>query len=113
MKSLPKVSRNRQLRWKSSSLLWTNCFGVEEATATLKAGAVMRYRVEYRDLARTLEIEFEAAFPHRILGWTERLSRRPDARLTTRATRKATLMSDYWNRNGNVDRGLRDQLGLP
>ena len=88
-------------------------FGVEEATATLKAGAVMRYRVEYRDLARTLEIEFEAAFPHRILGWTERLSRRPDARLTTRATRKATLMSDYWNRNGNVDRGLRDQLGLP
>jgi hypothetical protein len=88
-------------------------FGNEKATAALRRGKTMHYLVKYRELPRTLDIEFEAAFPHRIIGWTETLSKTPSKRLTTRATRKATLMSDYWNRNGNVDRKLRDQLGLP
>lgn len=68
---------------------------------------VQAYVLEYPSLGRSLRIRFEAAFPHRILGWEE-----SDGRLTTTATRMAELKSAYWQQNRPEDAGLRTQLGL-
>ncbi len=74
------------------------------------------FRLKYTSIDRELAITFEAAAPHAIQGWTERYSSGwgPSAEtLTTTAKVNKRLMSDYWNRHGNADRGLRRQLGLP
>lgn len=74
------------------------------------------FRLKYTSIDRELAITFEAAAPYQIQGWTERYVSGwgPSAEtLTTTAKVKQRLMSDYWNRHGNADRGLRKQLGLP
>ena len=64
-----------------------------------------RYSLKYDD--RSLDIYFEKDFPFQILGWEE------TARgLTTRALKKESLKSPYWQKNSNADRVLRKQLGL-
>ncbi len=64
-----------------------------------------RYQLEYDD--RSLSIYFEKNFPFQILGWEE------TARgLTTKAIKKESLKSPYWQKNSNADRELRKQLGL-
>lgn len=79
-------------------------------------GAKMTYTVRYPNLDRTLSIDFESTFPFRILGWSESHSsgfgpsRKP---LKTVATRKSTIMTDYWRLNRPQDRALREQLDLP
>jgi len=73
------------------------------------------YRVRMPQDDRQLSIYFETEFPHRIQGWEDTY---PDGRhagarrLTTRADRTHTLMTDYWNKNRNVDRSLLDKLGI-
>ncbi len=64
--------------------------------------------VRYADLPRQLRIRFETAWPHRILGWEEI----DGNEVTTRATLRRVLMSDYWNRNDNAFLSLRDSLAL-
>lgn len=64
-----------------------------------------RYQLEYDD--RSIRIYFEKNFPFQILGWEE------TARgLTTKAIKKESLKSPYWQKNSNADRELRKQLGL-
>lgn len=64
-----------------------------------------RYSLQYDD--RSLNIYFEKNFPFQILGWEE------TARgLTTKAMKKKSLKSPYWQKNSNADRELRKQLGL-
>ncbi len=97
-------------------------FAVESATAslvpshdsTLSAEPMLRYRVEYHDFARILEITFEQAFPHRIVAWEEHSpsNGRTGERLITRAVRTHTMNSAYWGQHDVADRGLRKQLGL-
>lgn len=71
-------------------------------------GGLKTYTVEYPASNRTLRITFEAEFPHRIESWEE------TARgLTTKATRRKELLTDYWNHNGKDDRPMRRELGLP
>ena len=72
-------------------------------------------RVEYPELKRALEIEYEREFPHAILGWNEthqsgwgELARV----LTTVARRTHVIKSDYWNKHRDADRALRRKLGL-
>jgi len=64
----------------------------------------------------TLNIYFEKAFPHRILGWDETYLDAPGAApprlLTTRATRRRSVMLDYWRTHNNADAAWRDSLGL-
>lgn len=86
------------------------------ALATLTpAGAdgLARYKLDYPDLERSLEIRFKPAFPYEIEGWEETY---PEGRggkvLTTKAGRKERLMLDYWNHNHTVDAPLRKQLGI-
>ena len=90
-----------------------------ELTSTRKKSLEGRflsvYRVRMPEDDRELSIYFESEFPHRIQGWEDTY---PDGshggarRLTTRADRTHTLMTDYWNKNRNRDRSLLEKLGI-
>ncbi len=64
---------------------------------------------------RTLQIYFQPAFPHQILGWQESY---PDGfgnnkkMLTTKALLKKTIWLDYWKHNALSDSIYRDTLQL-
>ena len=78
------------------------------AESTYAAVAAQRYTVDYPEFGRTVVIEFEAAFPHAILGWTETQR----GRGTTTARRTDAVMLDYWSRHGLDDAPYRALLGL-
>ena len=65
--------------------------------------------VEYLHLPRTIRIQFETNFPHRILSWTEENNQQ----VMVRASLQHTIKSPYWTRHDNDDLFLRDTLGLP
>ena len=94
-------------------------WGLQKAAAVLEEvegePGLRSYILTYPELGRRLEIRFQAAFPHVIEGWEETYSSGFGAQareLTTRAKRKARMMSPYWRQNGLGDAGLRKQLGL-
>lgn len=77
-------------------------------------GDVSVFSIEYPAHQRSLKIRYESRFPHRILGWEESY---PDGWgggpvLTTTATLKGQLMTDYWARHNPDDAALRSKLGL-
>ena len=58
---------------------------------------------------------FERDFPYRIQAWEDTYSglfRRNDRQLTSRADRTHTVMTPYWEQNGNKDRKRLAKLGL-
>jgi len=91
---------------------------VQDATAemtTTDDGDVRVYAIEYKELKRRLAIKFEAAFPHRILGWEESTPSGfgPNAKMmTTTAEKTHSMRIDYWNKNSTSDAHLRQELGL-
>ncbi|MDB5036024.1 MAG: hypothetical protein JWQ98_3265 [Chlorobi bacterium] len=95
---------------------------VEPATAVMtvlpadSTGAKLaRYSLTYANSGRSLAIDFETEFPHRIMGWSETYKDGfgPKAvMLTTRAVRTNSLMIDYWTKNSTADDSLRMELGL-
>ncbi|HVZ38303.1 MAG TPA: hypothetical protein VHI13_03430 [Candidatus Kapabacteria bacterium] len=96
---------------------------VETAAATLEPIANdpakngrMRYTLNYGNGDRTLSIEFESAFPHRIMEWSETYKDGFGAKahvLTTHAVRTNEKVIDYWTKNSTADDYLRRELGLP
>lgn len=68
---------------------------------------VSRYTLRYTELARSLVIEFETAFPHAIVSFEE-----THAGETTRGVRTHSIMDAYWGHNSNDDAYLRSALGL-
>lgn len=67
--------------------------------------------IQYPELERSIQIEFTAAFPHHILGWSEeKLS--GDTLLKTEAKLKARIQSPYWSQNRLQDSTMRKQLKL-
>jgi hypothetical protein len=92
---------------------------VDTATAQLTdyAGSVFKgtglraYTLRYPNRQRTLQIVFERAAPYRIVGWEETRVVR-DKTLTTRATLRKTIRSDYWKQNRPDKRYWRDTLRL-
>jgi len=98
-------------------------YKVENATATLMSFTddtlfnkpLNKYRVEYENFERILEISFETAFPYAILAWeeTNKSGFGNNAKtLTTRAVRTHTVNSPYWSQNNLKDSILRKKLGL-
>ncbi|MFT6936178.1 MAG: hypothetical protein ACJA1N_000473 [Saprospiraceae bacterium] len=88
-----------------------------EVTATLSKidAEISQYSINYPTLNRTLNIQFETAFPYKILGWDETYKSgfgENTATLTTTAKRIKTIKSDYWNKHNNSDKPLRKELGL-
>lgn len=65
------------------------------------------YTLRYSSIARELEIEFEKAFPHRILRWRE-----TDNGQSTSAVLINTLVTAYWMQNTAADEVWRDRLNL-
>ncbi len=65
-------------------------------------------RIEYQSLPRSVAIQFETAFPHRILGWEEYFQGQPMSKGTLQSTQK----SAYWKHNQPEDANLRDALHL-
>ncbi len=95
-------------------------FAALSATVTrapiAEAQGQTRYTITYPNGDRTLAIDYETAFPHRIMAWSEtyRDGFGDKAKvLTTRAVRTNELMIDYWSKHFNEDAGLRGKLGLP
>lgn len=83
-----------------------------KATATLKTNS---YTISYPELQRQLTINFNNNFPFEILSWTETFKSGFGTNaqtLTTKATKLKTLKSDYWNKNQNKHKILRDTLFL-
>ncbi len=82
------------------------------ATATLTNNS---YTLDYPEIKRSLTIDYEQAFPFRILGWEERFASGFGSNaktLTTKATAIKTIKSPYWSKNSNADSNLRTTLGL-
>lgn len=67
-----------------------------------------RYIIKYPQLGRTLEIEFDTAFPHLIRAWKEIEPRGT----TTAKLKKHITKSEYWSQNGPKDSRMRHSLGL-
>jgi len=84
---------------------------VEPATAEGKLSVdrgTSVYAVRYPELERTLEIEFDTAFPHIIRAWKE-----IGPRGTTTAKLEDRIMNSlYWSENQPADRPKRKNLGL-
>ncbi|WP_411895498.1 septum formation inhibitor Maf [Winogradskyella sp. A2] len=83
-----------------------------KAFAVLKDGM---YMLSYPSLNRTLQINFETSFPYQINSWEETSVNGYGSNsktLTTKATRLESIKSAYWNKNSNVDTGLRKTLKL-
>jgi len=76
-----------------------------------EAADLITYRISYPLHKRTLAIEFEKAFPHRINGWTE-TQEQNGKNYTTTATLDKQIINDYWTKNKNEFQYLRDSLGL-
>jgi hypothetical protein len=82
-------------------------------TFFIKDSSAQLYTIHYTKAQRTLQIYFEPAFPHQILGWQESY---PDGfgtnkkMLTTKAIRKKTIWLDYWKHNAVADSSYLDSL---
>ncbi len=98
-------------------------FKIHKAIATstsfrdvsLSEKSLSKYRVEYQDVERVLEIIFEEAFPYNILLWeeTNKSGYGSNAKvLTTRAVRTHSIKAAYWNQHDLSDANMRKKLGL-
>ena len=68
------------------------------------------YRVQYREIDRTLTIAFDPAPPHRILGWSE--SQKDTSQPATVALLAHTERLPYWEKNKPGDEALREKMGF-
>lgn len=71
-------------------------------------GEVSRCVIEFLHLDRTLTIDYETAFPRRILGWKEVLN----GQTMVEARLNKSIRSPYWQQNSNEFDYMRDSLGL-
>ncbi|MEZ4892014.1 MAG: hypothetical protein R3A50_03320 [Saprospiraceae bacterium] len=79
----------------------------EPANITInQLGETSELTLQYKNIPRTLEIRFETAFPHRIMGWEETLQ----GKLLSRGTLKNVMLDDYWRHHDEASSGLHEQL---
>ena len=83
-------------------------------TFFIKNVSAQLYSIYYPTAQRTLQIYFQADFPHQILGWQESY---PDGfgnkkMLTTKAVKKKSIWLDYWKHNSISDSTYLDSLQL-
>lgn len=89
---------------------------LQAAEASLEEqGEISVYTLEYPDLSRTLVIQFNTDFPHKIISWEETYPSgfgENKQMLTTTATLDETIMTDYWTKNTPADSVYRKELNL-
>ncbi len=93
--------------------------GVESAVASLEPdhdnNALMKYKIQYPAIDRTLQIKFQANYPYEIVSWEETYKSgfgNGAKVLTTKAHKNKLITSDYWRKHNPLDRKLRKELGL-
>ena len=64
--------------------------------------------VEYLHLDRTVSINFEPEFPHKILSWTEKQGQN----IVVEGKVRQTIRNDYWTKNAGEFLPLRDSLKI-
>jgi len=87
----------------------------EMSDPELSSAPLRKYRLEYTDLERTLEIVFEADFPHQIVAWTEEAVSGFGPKkqvLKTTAVKTHQRKSAYWGEHDVKHAPLRAELGL-
>ena len=77
-------------------------------TSLTKSDEHYTYVIQYPEIKRTLDIDFETNFPYRILGWREASAQNE----ITSGRLLKTIMSDYWTKHHPADEILRDSLHL-
>lgn len=95
-----------------SRLLHQSLLVTKANASIIEQNDSITYILVYKKENRSLNISFEKSFPHKILSWEETTIGLDGKSLTTKATLKKTLHTDYWNKNNNKDIYLRDSLGL-
>ncbi|MFD1185026.1 hypothetical protein [Pontibacter rugosus] len=83
-----------------------------ESMAGFAATELQLLTVKYKAYPRTLHIFYTSAFPYQIAGWEEIRRLEGGKEEVSRATRKATMMIDYWTKNKNKFEPLRRKLKL-
>ncbi|MBM9578539.1 septum formation inhibitor Maf [Leptospira sp. 201903070] len=71
------------------------------------------FTIRYLEEERTFKIRIESRFPHKILAWEETFRDLNGRLMTTFAALESSVLSDYWNQNGNEFRSQRKELKLP
>lgn len=94
-----------------SRLLHTDCTIEKASMKKEKVAADWRYTITLPAQNRSLSIQFQQAFPHKILGWEETFQERGKP-VQTKAILDKTIVTDYWTKNKNQFLYLRDSLGL-
>ncbi|MHA6249989.1 hypothetical protein ACXYMU_18800 [Pontibacter sp. CAU 1760] len=84
----------------------------KQALAGFGASQLMVCTVTYLDYPRALRIFYTDKFPYEIAGWEEVRKLENGEQETSRATRKAVLLQDYWTKNSNKFSPLRQDLKL-
>jgi len=91
----------------------------EALECTLTKGKVNNeissYNIKYREVDRTINIQYQTSFPHKILGWEETMYSGSGAdrkKLTTVAEMQKSIKSAYWTKNSVADGELRNELEL-
>ena len=73
---------------------------------------LMAYELDYPTLKRKLTIVYQKEAPYIIEGWTDSYTALSRQQLTTKATRKKTLLSPYWQQHSSKDVKLRKDLEI-
>lgn len=84
-------------------------------TKSKSKDGIIEYTIKYKEIQRSLTIFYGADFPHKIEGWEESYLTGWAATVKsqfTKATRKKTILLDYWNKNSIQDSIYRNQLDL-
>ena len=69
---------------------------------------ISQIEVVYPTIQRSLRIQYETKFPHKIVGWEEQNGKDP----ITKATLKTSVMTTYWNQSKTTDKPIRAKLNL-
>jgi len=91
-------------------------FQTEKASAQLETQKnQVVYTLDYSSLNRKLAITFEKDFPYQILSWEETYKSgfgSSAKTMTTKATKKKSILLDYWGKNSVADIKYQKELGL-
>lgn len=82
---------------------------VQNASAMVsRSDSTITYTVRYEEIPRSLTLEIEKDFPHRVLSWKE-----TSGEEITTGRLINTLVTPYWEQHDTVHEPLRDRLRLP
>ncbi len=83
-----------------------------ESIAGISASDLRTLKVVYKNYPRALHVVYTIDFPYEIVGWEEIRPLKDGDQEVSRATRKATMLTDYWTKNKKEHEPLRQELKL-